>query len=131
MDASKLDPTTANVAFDYVCIGDPEGEYNVGREYYWYDPKPREPAIKDYDFRRQRPEYDDREWDRLRGEAFKRGRAEKDPQWQSLLGWAADVAAMATYVQQLRDGVGHAEARVAGETARRQVLRLRGEAPGG
>jgi hypothetical protein len=56
---------------------------------------------------------------------------EDEPRRQSLLVWAADVAAVATYVHQLLDGVGHAEARVAGDAARRQVLRLRGEAPGG
>ena len=130
MDASKLDPTTANVAFDYVCIGDPEGEYNVGREYYWYDPKPREPAIKDYDFRRQRPEYDDREWDRLRGEAFKRGRAEIEPLPEDSWGGVAYVAALATFMQQTSDGVGRAEARVAAENVRRQILSF-GEARGG
>jgi hypothetical protein len=76
MAESKLDPTTAGVFSDWVWIGNyPEGDWNVGRGYFWYDPTPREPAINDDDFRRQHPEYDDREWNRLLREALKRGHA--------------------------------------------------------
>ena len=54
-------------------FGGPDGDACVGRAYYWYDPKRREPAIADSDFRNQHLEVSDEEWERLFAAAFDRG----------------------------------------------------------
>jgi hypothetical protein len=70
----ELDPRTANVSFVWgVVVGDPDGEHNIGRIYYWYDPQGRLPAVDDSDFRVQHPEIGDTAWARLFYEAFDRG----------------------------------------------------------
>jgi hypothetical protein len=74
MQHSLLDPSKANVGFSWAPIGDyPDGEYNVGRMYYWYDPAGIEQAISDHDFRPQHSEIEDREWRQLFNAAFDRG----------------------------------------------------------
>jgi hypothetical protein len=70
----ELNPRTASVGFFYGADGDyPDGEYNVGRIYYWYDPEGRLPTVDASDFRAQHPEIDDTTWARLFYEAFDRG----------------------------------------------------------
>ena len=86
-ESSSLDPYTAYVGFEFVPAGDyPDGDYCVGRNYYWYDPERKVPKIDDYDFRRQHLEIDDREWQRLVYEAFDRGERDFERGFGQLLG---------------------------------------------
>jgi hypothetical protein len=73
----KLDPRTSNVAFNYEPFGDyPDGDYNIGRVYYWYDPNGSLPAVYDDELRSAYPELSDREWQQLFYEAFDRAQTE-------------------------------------------------------
>jgi hypothetical protein len=72
-----LDPKTSNVSFSYEPFGDyPDGEYNVGRVYYWYDPNGNLPTAYDEELRSEYPELSDREWQQLFYEAFDRDQSE-------------------------------------------------------
>ncbi len=74
MKPVALDLRSANVSFTYEPFGDyPDGEYYVGRDYYWYDPTGRLPSMNESVFRSQHPEIDDREWEELFYQAFDRG----------------------------------------------------------
>jgi hypothetical protein len=71
---SSLDPRSANVGFCWGVIGDyPNGEYNIGRVYYWYDPDGASPTVEDWDLRQRHREISDADWKRLFTEAFDRG----------------------------------------------------------
>src|SRR5262249_25721940 len=84
---SSLNPHTAYVGFTYEAFGKyPDGDYSIGRTYYWYDPEGVKPAVDDYDFRQQHPEIDDREWQRLFYEAFDRGEREFEREFLQSLG---------------------------------------------
>jgi hypothetical protein len=73
----KLDPRTSNVSFSYEPIGNyPDGDYNIGRVYYWYDPNGSLPATDDEELRSQYPDLSEREWQQLFYEAFDRGQSE-------------------------------------------------------
>jgi hypothetical protein len=76
-ETPRLDPKTSNVSFSYEPIGDyPDGQYNIGRVYYWYDPSGLLPAVEDYELRSEYPELSAREWQRLFYEAFDRDQSE-------------------------------------------------------
>jgi hypothetical protein len=62
------------VTFRYEPIGDyPDGEYNIGRQYYWSDPAGLQPWIRDREFRLLHPEIAADDWQQLFAEAFDRG----------------------------------------------------------
>jgi hypothetical protein len=71
---SHIDLTTAHVEFSYEPIGDyPDGDYNIGRRYYWFNPGDPESFAWDHDLRDEHPDVGDHEWQRLFYEAFVRG----------------------------------------------------------
>jgi hypothetical protein len=72
VDSAQLDPRRANVGF--LLLGEPSGtSAGTYREYYWYDPEWKVPAVYDDELRELHPEISDEEWQELFSEASVRG----------------------------------------------------------
>jgi hypothetical protein len=69
----QLDPRTANFTFRWDAFGDyPDGDYNIGRVYCWYDPNRILPAVDDHKLRSRYAHINDRMWRRLVDAACRR-----------------------------------------------------------
>jgi hypothetical protein len=77
-----LDPRTAHANWEYGVIGDPEGDYCIGRVTYWFDPNGDGPVVYGDDMWAAWPTLHD-QWQELKTAAYARcqaaGQARGDP----------------------------------------------------